>query len=192
MLLAITYRHPELLLDATPVDTRPLFSQSRTYNPSFPLAQIGIIPPENPFIKRIPTFTATDVVIVASQESLRIAALISDQSPLPITEQPPFGEGRVILSVDSQVVTQSEQLIYVKTDEHVAAALGGLTPRELEVIRLLGQPGTTKAIADTLMMSENTAKTHIRNAIHKIGAKGQTHAFAKAIRAGLDISQLDL
>jgi DNA-binding NarL/FixJ family response regulator len=42
-----------------------------------------------------------------------------------------------------------------------------------------------KAVADELMISEQTVKSHTRNILSKLGANDRTHAVAMAIKRGL-------
>jgi DNA-binding NarL/FixJ family response regulator len=60
-----------------------------------------------------------------------------------------------------------------------------LTQREIELLRLVAEGMSNKAIAQTLSISENTAKYHIRNILQKLGVQNRTEAVTQAIRAGL-------
>lgn len=51
-----------------------------------------------------------------------------------------------------------------------------LTPREKDVYKLLATGASNKAIAEKLFISEATAKTHIRNILHKLGAASRLDA----------------
>jgi DNA-binding CsgD family transcriptional regulator len=57
-----------------------------------------------------------------------------------------------------------------KLCHHVKAENGYLTPREIEVIKLIAQDLLDKQIADKLGISYHTATTHRTNIQHKIGA----------------------
>lgn len=54
-----------------------------------------------------------------------------------------------------------------------------LTPREREVLTLIGQGATNRRIADTLFISEQTVKSHVKNILHKLGAANRTEAAAR-------------
>jgi len=60
-----------------------------------------------------------------------------------------------------------------------------LSPRECEIVRLiaLGSPGPE--IADELGIAHETVRTHVRNAMGKIGARSRAHLVAKALGEGL-------
>jgi DNA-binding NarL/FixJ family response regulator len=60
-----------------------------------------------------------------------------------------------------------------------------LTQREVELLRLVAEGMSNKAIAQTLSISEDTVKYHIRNILRKLGVQNRTEAVTQAIRAGL-------
>jgi NarL family two-component system response regulator LiaR len=70
-----------------------------------------------------------------------------------------------------------------------APAVASLTTRELEVIRLVGQGKSNREIADGLVISEKTAKTHVSNILGKLGLEDRTQMAIYAIRNGLVDSQ---
>jgi DNA-binding NarL/FixJ family response regulator len=59
-----------------------------------------------------------------------------------------------------------------------------LTPRELEVIRLIGAGRANKGIAAELGISERTARTHVSNILRKLGLSSRTQAALWAVREG--------
>ena len=80
--------------------------------------------------------------------------------------------------------------------ERRAAALGepppaagqapaGLTPREVEVLRLISAGSTTRQIAEELIVSPATVERHITSLYRKIGARGRADATAYALRHGV-------
>jgi len=60
-----------------------------------------------------------------------------------------------------------------------------LTPRELEVLTLLAEGMSNKAIARRLGISVHTAKFHVGALIDKLDAVGRTDAVAQAARRGV-------
>ena len=60
-----------------------------------------------------------------------------------------------------------------------------LTPREIEVLRLLADGLGNKDIAARLGISEHTIKFHIRSILGKLGAASRTDAVARGLRSGL-------
>jgi DNA-binding NarL/FixJ family response regulator len=73
----------------------------------------------------------------------------------------------------------------------VAAKLAGrqsvedLTPRELEVLRLLAEGKPNKLIASALSIAEVTVKSHVRAIFTKLNVLSRTEAIAAASRSGL-------
>jgi DNA-binding CsgD family transcriptional regulator len=62
----------------------------------------------------------------------------------------------------------------------------GLTPRELEVLRLVAAGRSNGQIAETLFISRKTASVHVSNILGKLGVHSRTEAAAEAHRLGLD------
>ena len=60
-----------------------------------------------------------------------------------------------------------------------------LTRQESKVLRLIASGLENKRIADTLSVSHNTVKTHMRNIYSKLGVNGRTQAAIWAMRNGI-------
>jgi DNA-binding NarL/FixJ family response regulator len=60
-----------------------------------------------------------------------------------------------------------------------------MSPREDEVLQLVAQGATNKEIADSLFISENTVKTHLRNIMDKLHLANRSQAAAYAVKRGL-------
>ena len=65
------------------------------------------------------------------------------------------------------------------------AAVTPLSPRELEVLRLLAAGESNRQIARRLGLSPHTVERHVANLYRKIGARGRADATAYALRSGL-------
>ncbi|HEY6507316.1 MAG TPA: response regulator transcription factor [Vicinamibacterales bacterium] len=94
----------------------------------------------------------------------------------------------------------SEDLVRVIREVHpggrpitpdVEAALAGrrkqppLTPREVEVVRLIAEGMRNKEIAVTLGISEQTAKVHVKNILAKLGVSDRAAVIPVALRRGI-------
>ena len=60
-----------------------------------------------------------------------------------------------------------------------------LTPRELEVLRLIARGRSNKRIAMELGVAEKTVKTHVGHVLAKLGLDDRTQAALYAVREGL-------
>jgi DNA-binding CsgD family transcriptional regulator len=58
-----------------------------------------------------------------------------------------------------------------------------LTPRELEVLRLMARGNTNQAIANALVVREGTVKYHVKNILRKLGATSRTDAVSRFVRS---------
>jgi DNA-binding CsgD family transcriptional regulator len=90
---------------------------------------------------------------------------------------------------DLRLVGGSEAADVVVVRSNVASASAHndvlLTPRELEVLTLLAEGMSNKAIAGRLGISVHTAKFHVGGLIDKLDAVGRTDAVAHAARLGV-------
>jgi DNA-binding NarL/FixJ family response regulator len=59
-----------------------------------------------------------------------------------------------------------------------------LSPREIEVLRMVGEGCSNKMVADHLKISEDTVKGHMRNILSKLNANDRTHAVMIAVKRG--------
>jgi DNA-binding NarL/FixJ family response regulator len=64
------------------------------------------------------------------------------------------------------------------------ARVGVLSPREREVLDLLARGLNGEEVAKQLVLSPETVRTHVRNAMEKLEANTRVHAVAIAVRQG--------
>ena len=67
----------------------------------------------------------------------------------------------------------------------VPANLSALTPRELEVLRLVGRGLSNGEVAESLRLSEATVKTYVSRLLAKLELTNRTQAAILAHEAGL-------
>jgi DNA-binding NarL/FixJ family response regulator len=66
-----------------------------------------------------------------------------------------------------------------------SGAPSGLSPRELDVVRLIAAGQTNSAIAAALFLSEKTVARHVSNILGKLGVGTRTAVAAYAFEHGL-------
>lgn len=65
------------------------------------------------------------------------------------------------------------------------AAEEDLSPRELDVLRLIASGNANKEIAARLSIGEDTVKSHVTNILGKLGANDRTHAVTIGLKRGI-------
>jgi DNA-binding NarL/FixJ family response regulator len=66
----------------------------------------------------------------------------------------------------------------------VDALPSALTPRELDILRLVAAGSPNREISEALGLSEQTVKNHLSTIFHKLGVPNRTHAVMYASRQG--------
>ena len=88
--------------------------------------------------------------------------------------------GRTFLSGRAQQALMTEWL-----ESEGGERADPLTPRELEVVKLIAEAYTNKQIAETLKVSEKTVESHRANLLSKLGMRDRVELARYAIRRGL-------
>jgi DNA-binding NarL/FixJ family response regulator len=66
-----------------------------------------------------------------------------------------------------------------------AEAVAGLTPREIDVLRLIVEGRSNQEIATALFISQHTVASHVANILSKLGLESRTAAATWAMRHGV-------
>jgi DNA-binding NarL/FixJ family response regulator len=88
--------------------------------------------------------------------------------------------GRTFLSDEAQRTLMDEWLEGGRAEPD-----DPLTPRELEVVKLIAEAYTNRQIAETLKLSEKTIESHRANVLSKLGMRDRVEIVRYAIRRGL-------
>jgi len=98
-----------------------------------------------------------------------------------------IAQGGVIVSplMATKLLTEFKDLSAGVVSEPAKEIDADLSPREGEVLQLVAQGASNKHIADSLFISENTVKTHLRNIMEKLHLANRSQAAAYAINRGL-------
>lgn len=97
------------------------------------------------------------------------------------------GEGVVAPEVTRRLLAAFAQAPE-RAEPEVPADVAALTDREREVLAGLGQGLSNNGLADTLGISEATAKTHVSRVLTKLGCTSRVQAAIRAREAGLGTS----
>ena len=92
-----------------------------------------------------------------------------------------IGKGEVV--VPPPLTGKLVRKVILKTKE--AEVKEGLSQRETEILKLLAKGDTNKEIAETLFITENTAKVHLKHILGKLQLRNRQHAAAYAVKQGL-------
>ena len=146
---------------------------------------------------RLPGANGTDILIAIRGEfpDARIIMLSSSDTDGEIQRALRSGaSGYVLKSMPQDILLAVIRSVH-EGKRHVPAEVAALlaehfgeedlTPRELEVLKLIRDGCKNKQIADELSISENTVNFHIKNIVDKLGANDRTHAVTIAVRRGL-------
>jgi DNA-binding NarL/FixJ family response regulator len=90
----------------------------------------------------------------------------------------PYLQGSIIRRLFGAVPLETEQ-----ADEPIIAT--PLTPREIDILRLMATSHTNREIATQLFVSEETVRTHVKHILRKLAQPDRTQAVIAAVRAGL-------
>src|ERR1043165_1910569 len=146
---------------------------------------------------RLPGANGTDILIAIRKEfpEARIVMLSSSDSDGEIQRALRSGaSGYVLKSMPQDELLAVIRLVHAgkrHVPAEVAARLAehlgeeDLTPRELEVLRIIRDGYRNKQIAEQLCIAQNTVNFHIKNLVDKLGANDRTHAVTIAFRRGL-------
>ena len=177
---------PDMVLVAQAATGAEAIAEFRRHRPDVTLMDLSL-----------PGTNGTDTLIAIRGEfpAARIIMLSSSESDGEIQRALRSGaSGYVLKSMpqdDLLAVIRSVHAGKRHVPAEVAAVLAEhlgeeeLTPREIDVVRLIRDGHKNKQIADRLSISENTVNFHIKNIVQKLGANDRTHAVTIAVRRGL-------
>jgi DNA-binding NarL/FixJ family response regulator len=88
----------------------------------------------------------------------------------------------VLVSEAAERIAEMGESVEARLGRRAAAEheTGGLSRREVEVVRLVASGHTNREIASQLVLSTRTIDMHVRNILAKLGCKTRTEAAAKA------------
>ncbi len=88
--------------------------------------------------------------------------------------------GQVVKAVEvaqkGELVAPRELLRYLVTNQEKGPDVGGLSPRQREILALVAEDLSNAQIAGRLYLSESTVKQHLRTAYKLLGVRNRTEA----------------
>jgi RNA polymerase sigma factor (sigma-70 family) len=93
------------------------------------------------------------------------------------------GDSLLSPSVTKRVITEMTHA--PRRDERARERLDVLTPREQEVLALIGRGLSNGEIASELVVEESTVKTHVKRILQKLQLRDRVHAVIVAYESGL-------
>ena len=94
------------------------------------------------------------------------------------------GEALLAPAVTRRLISEFARL-RPNTAASSAAELATLTPREIQVLRLIAEGLSNPEIAARLVVTEETVKTHVSRVLSKLGLRDRTQAVVTAYESGL-------
>jgi DNA-binding NarL/FixJ family response regulator len=94
------------------------------------------------------------------------------------------GEALLAPAITRRLISEFTRL-RPASDALPSAAVGALTPRETEVLRLVAEGLSNPEIAQRLVVTEETVKTHVSRILAKLGLRDRTQAVVAAYESGL-------
>ncbi len=91
----------------------------------------------------------------------------------------------LVAEAEEADVVVSERVIATAAPATLSREGVALTPRELDVLRLVAQGLGNKEIAAELDLSAHTVKYHLASVLAKLGVRSRTEAVSRGIRTGL-------
>jgi NarL family two-component system response regulator LiaR len=130
------------------------------------------------------SFTEDDKVFPAIQAGAS-SYLLKDVSPDDLVEAiraVHHGEARLHPNIARKLM---EQVAHQSSPGPNIQPVDPLTPREIEIVRLVARGLGNQAIADELVISEKTVKTHVSNILGKLDLEDRTQLAIYAFKNGL-------
>jgi len=92
------------------------------------------------------------------------------------------GEAAISGAMAAKILNEYAQPDHTISEDHDP---DDLTEREIDVLEQVVTGATNKEIAETLFITENTVKIHLRNILEKLQVKNRIQAAVRAVREGI-------
>jgi DNA-binding NarL/FixJ family response regulator len=165
---------------------REALEQFRTHHPDITLMDL-----------QMPEMSGIDAISAIRGEfpDARIIVLTTYVGDFQVTRALKAGaRGYLLKSMLRQELLQTIRAVHAgqkRLSAEVAAEIAehgtddALTPREIDVLRLIANGNTNKEIAGKLSLTEETVKGHVKNILGKLCVNDRTHAVTIALKRGI-------
>jgi len=103
--------------------------------------------------------------------------------PVEMKFKKQYGEALLAPSVTKRLIHEFSR--GPRSQQQAPAELEDLTPRELEVFALIARGMSNAEIAEELVVSETTVKTHVARVLMKLGVRDRVQAVVLAYESGV-------
>jgi DNA-binding NarL/FixJ family response regulator len=125
------------------------------------------------------------VALAATADQARRARAMGAMAVLPRSVDPPALEAALRAALEGLSVSDRSFEHPTLEETEPEPLSDTLTDRERDVLRLVAEGLTNKAIAARLGIRESTVKDHVNSMLSKLGAQSRTEAVTIALRRGL-------
>jgi PAS domain S-box-containing protein len=119
-----------------------------------------------------------EVVVEDSGNPIRLIGIAQDITDAKLTQE-------TLQSTSADLerrATELQQLALRTATEPRPTPIAPLTPRQLEILRLIAQGLTNTAIAERLVVTESTIKWHVKQILAKTASSNRAEAVARVLR----------
>lgn len=128
---------------------------------------------------RKPVYLTPMVIGGAEAEAPVLVHILEDASETQDPDQGPETVWEELAKIGYYIVPEAA------TDEESVSGVPSLTPRELEILRLVSLGWQVPDISEELNISQHTVRNHIRHFREKLKATNRLDAVVRAIRLGI-------
>jgi DNA-binding NarL/FixJ family response regulator len=177
---------PDMALVGEASSGREALQQFRVHRPDVTLMDL-----------RLPDMSGIDALIAIrlKEPDARVIMLTTFEGDIEVQRALKAGaRGYLLKSTPPPALVEAIRRVH-QGKRHVAQELAAqlaenlsdddLTPREIEVLRLIAEGSRNHEIATSLFLSEETVKTHIKHIMLKLDATDRTQAVTIAVRRGI-------
>ena len=125
-----------------------------------------------------------EVVEAPAEEAAAAAAAATAAAQAAAPPRPPAERRGEARAPDPRLIKMKADIHQQLVDPH-NLSFGALSPREVEVLKLVADGFNTREIATRLAYSERTVKNVLHDVTNRLQLRNRSHAVAYAVRQGL-------